>query len=338
MTDPKSSPRPTIADVARRAAVSIATVSRVLNSTGPVDEETAERVRTAIAGLNYVPHAAARTLASRKTKTIGLLLLDIGGEFFQPMLRGIEASSSEAGYDLLIHSTRRPRNMPWRPLGEHNTDGLLVFTDSLDAAELHRLNSISFPVVMLHQTPPDSLEIPVVTVENQSGVQKLVEHLVDIHGCRRIAFLQGPEGNEDSHWRELGYRAALKNRHLPFDPALVTNGGFQTDSAEAAVRRLLKDGIEFDGIFSGDDDSAIGVIHALRQAGLKVPEDVAVVGFDDSTFAQMLVPPLTTVRAPMEQVGREAVRQLVRVIQHENVEARLVLPTEQVIRRSCGCG
>ncbi|HVN53016.1 MAG TPA: LacI family DNA-binding transcriptional regulator, partial [Anaerolineaceae bacterium] len=115
-----SSPRPTIADVARRAAVSIATVSRVLNGTAPVDAETAGRVRAAIAELNYIPHAAARTLASRRTYTIGLLLPEISGDFFQPMLRGVEAGASEAGFDLLIHATRtpRPETAPRRPLGE----------------------------------------------------------------------------------------------------------------------------------------------------------------------------------------------------------------------------
>jgi DNA-binding LacI/PurR family transcriptional regulator len=335
-----STPRPTIADVARRAEVSIATVSRVLNRTAPVDPETAARVRAVVADLNYVPHAAARTLASRKTDTLGLLLPEIGGEFFQPLLRGIEAVASEAGYDLLIHSTRMPRteNAPWRPLGEHNTDGLLIFTDSVDLHELTRLDRIGFPIVLLHQTPPRTLDIPVVTVENQSGAENLVGHLIEVHGRSRIVFLQGPEGHEDSRWREKGYRQALNKRGLPFDPQLVARGEFSPDKARDAVMALLHDGVEFDAIFSGDDDSAIGVIQALHQAGRKVPEDVAVVGFDDSIFAQMLTPPLTTVRAPMEQVGSEAVRQLVRLIRGEEVEPRLVLPTELVIRRSCGCG
>ncbi len=335
-----SSPRPTIADVAQRAEVSIATVSRVLNRTAPVDAETAKRVLSAVAELNYAPHAAARTLASRRTNTLGLLLLDIGGEFFQPLLRGIEAVASASGYDLLIHSTRMPRSeaVPWRPLGEHNTDGLLVFTDSLDAAELTRLNTIGFPVVLLHQSPPDPLNIPVVTVENQSGAQKIVEHLIVIHGCRRIVFLQGPEDNEDSHDREKGYRQALKNHKLAIDPQLITSGGFDTAQAHDAVGRLIATGVEFDAIFTGDDDSAIGVFQALREAGRRIPEDVAVVGFDDSIFARILNPPLTTVRAPMEQVGQEAVSLLIHLIRGEQVEPRLVLPTEQVIRRSCGCG
>jgi len=334
-----SAPRPTIADVARLAEVSIATVSRVLNRTVPVDAETEKRVRAAVAELNYIPHAAARTLASRRTDTVGLLLSEIGGEFFQPMLRGIELTASQAGFDLLIHSTRgpRPQDAPHRPLGEHNTDGLLVFTDSLDGRELARLHKIGFPLVLMHQSPPDGLDLPVVTIENRPGAQKLVEHLIDVHGCRRIVFLRGPAGNEDSQDREAGYRRALKGRGLAFDPALIATGEFNGGAAHAAIDVLLAAGVGFDAIFTGDDDSAAGVIEALRQAGRKVPEDVAVAGFDDSTFACMLTPPLTTVRSPMELVGQAAARQLVRIIRGEQVEPRLVLPTELVIRRSCGC-
>ena len=330
--------RPTIADVAQRAGVSIATVSRVLNGTAPVDFATAERVRSAINALNYVPHAAARTLAIRRTDTIGLLLPEIGGVFFQPMLRGVEAGVSEAGFDLLIHTTQsRPENTPHRPLGEHNTDGLLVFTESLDVKELTRLHSIGFPVVLLHQASPNTLNIPVVTIENQSGAQRIVDHLIEVHHCHRIVFLQGPEGHEDSIWREKGYCLALNAHGIPFDPLLVRRGEFNQDEARAALEQILLERVDFDAIFTGDDDSAVGVMLGLRQAGRRVPEDVAVVGFDDSMFARTLVPPLTTVHAPTEQVGWEAVRQLIRIIRGETVEPRLVLSTELFIRQSCGC-
>lgn len=331
--------RATISDVAKQADVSISTVSRVLNNTVPVDAETAERVRTAVATLNYTPHSAARTLASRRTNTIGLLLLDIGVEFYTPMLRGIEAVSSQAGFDLLIHSTSTALsgNTSRRALGEHNTDGLLVFTEALDTAELIRLNEIGFPVVLLHQSPPKDLEIPVITIENQSGAQKIVEHLIEVHGCKRIVFLQGPVDNEDSEQREKGYRQSLKKHNLPFDPSLIARGGFEPNQAHAVVSQLIAEGLEFEAIFTGDDDNAVGVIQSLREAGRRIPEDVAVVGFDDSLFARILTPPLTTVRAPIEQVGRESVRQLIRLIRGEEVERRLVLPTELVIRQSCGC-
>jgi LacI family transcriptional regulator len=333
------SSRATISDVAEKAGVSISTVSRVLNNTVPVDAETAKRVREAVSALNYTPHSAARTLASHRTNTIGLLLLDIGGEFYTPMLRGIEAVSSQAGFNLLIHSTITglSGNIPQRALGEHNTDGLLVFTEALDNAELTRLYEIGFPVVLLHQSPPRNVAIPVITIENQSGAQKIVDHLIEIHGCRKILFLQGPVDNEDSDQREKGYRQSLKKHNLPFVPCLVARGGFESTQAYATVSQLLTSGLEFDAIFTGDDDNAVGVIRALQESGRKIPEEVAVAGFDDSLFARILTPPLTTVRAPIEQVGREAVRQLIRLIRGDQVEARLVLPTELIIRQSCGC-
>jgi LacI family transcriptional regulator len=331
--------RSTIADVARKSGVSIATVSRVLNASAPVDQETARRVRAAIMELNYIPHAAARTLASRRTHTIGLLLPEIGGAFFQPMLRGIEAGAVEAGYDLLIHTTQTPHsaNTHRRPLGEHNTDGLLIFTDSVDLHELNRLNAIGFPVVLLHQTPPRKLNIPMVTIENRSGARQVVDHLIEVHTRRRILYLQGPDGHEDSTWREKGYREALQSHHIAYDPSLVARGGFNRDEARASVELLLRKGVEFDAIFAGDDEAAVGVLQALRQANRKVPQEIAVVGFDDQVFASTLSPALTTVRAPTEQVGREAAHLLARILHGEQYESRLVLHTELVVRDSCGC-
>ena len=327
---------PTIADVARHAAVSIATVSRVLNGTTPVQEAKADRVRLAMDELQFVPRHAARVLASRKTNTIGLVMSEISGAFFPPMLKGIEAGAHEAGYDLLIHSTRKEGPSP-RPLGEHNTDGLLIFTDSLDHRELRRLHNMSFPIVLLHQTPPDLLNIPVIAVENKDGAAMLVNHLIEVHGRRRIVFLRGPEGHEDSVWRERGYREALESHHIQFDPDLISSGEFDEDEAFAAVAEMLAQGSEFDAIFAGDDDSAIGAMRALQAGGRSIPAEVAVVGFDDVPFARYLSPALTTVRAPIEQIGHEAVRQLVHLMNGEQAQGLTLMRTELVIRESCGC-
>ena len=331
----KSRP-PTIADVARHADVSIATVSRVLNGTTPVQAEKADRVRLAMQELQFIPHHAARVLASKRTNTIGLVLSEISGAFFPPMLKGIEAGAYEAGYDLLIHSTRK-EGPSRRPLGEHNTDGLLIFTDSLDHRELRHLHHMNFPMVLLHQTPPDRLNIPTIAIENKDGAVMLVNHLIEVHGRRRIVFLQGPEGHEDSVWRERGYREALEAHDLPFQRELVASGEFDEEQAFATIQQMLMNGLEFDAIFAGDDDSAIGAMRALKLAGRRVPHDVAVVGFDDVPFARYLSPALTTVRAPIEQVGREAVQQLVRLMNGEKAEPLILMRTELVIRESCGC-
>jgi len=335
--------RATIEDVAELAGVSIATVSRVVNGTGPVAETTAARVQSAIAELNYVPNAAARGLARRKTNTIGLIVRDISGHFFQPMLRGIEAGVREYGFDLLIHSTQilPGQNLPPKyPLGEHNADGLLVFTDSLDEAQICRLYSVQFPLVLLHRSPPSGLNIPCVTIENKSGVRRMMNYLIEERGFRRIAFLRGTEGAEDSYWRELGYKEALAAHNIPYDPALIGEGGFDEEQAKTQIRAWLAQGRldHIDAIFAGDDDSALGTMAVLREAGIRVPEDIALVGFDDIPLARHLTPPLTTVHAPIELAAREAVRQLVRLIRTGEADLLTLLPTELVIRRSCGGG
>lgn len=329
---------PTIADVAREAGVSIATVSRVLNGNTPVVGETAERVQAAIRALNYVPRAAARVLASRRTNTLGLLLPEISGPFFSSMLRGVEAAAKEEGFGLLIHATGREEvSHPARLLlGEHNTDGLLVFTSSLEEEELLRLHSTGLPLALLHQTVEGSA-IPTISIENKSGAARIVTHLIEAHGRRRIVFLRGPESHEDSAWRERGYCEALEAHGLQPDPALIAQGGFHRDMAQAAIQDLLARGADFDAVFSGDDEAALGVLTALQAAGVAVPREVSVVGFDDVPFAPFLTPPLTTIRAPIEQVGREAVRQLVKSIRGGQADLLTLLPTEMVIRKSCGC-
>ena len=331
----KSRP-PTIADVARHADVSIATVSRVLNGTTPVQPEKADRVRLAMEELQFVPRHAARVLASKRTNTIGLLLPEISGAFFSPMLKGIEAAAHETGYDLLVHSTQHLATSR-RKLGEHNTDGLLIFTNSLIPSELHRLHNIHFPIVLLHQTPPDSLNIPVIAIENKDGAAMLVNHLIEMHNRRRIVYLRGPEGHEDSVWREGGYREALGAHDIAFDPRLIASGGFDDEEAFVAIQELLLDGLDFDAVFAGDDDAANGALRALKMAGRIIPQDVAVVGFDDVPFARYLSPALTTVRAPIESIGREAVRQLTRLMNGEQAKALTLMQTELVIRESCGC-
>jgi DNA-binding LacI/PurR family transcriptional regulator len=337
-TRTKRSNRISIADVAKRAGVSTATVSRVINQTGPVAPETLRSVKTAINELNYRPKRAAQALAGKHSNTIGLVISDIAGDFFSPMLRGIEYGVRENGYDLLIYSTQGNYVSGINaPLGDHNSDGLLVFVDSIPQSELAWFNRIKFPVVLIHQSPPANMNIASVTIENKYGAQRMMNHLIEVHGYRRIALLTGAAEQEDAHWRELGYRESLAAHNISFDASLVAEGGFSRDIAYTSVKKWLQNNTQFDAIFADDDESAIGALQALQEAGRRVPEDVAVVGFDDIPLARYLNPPLTTVRAPIEDVGFEAVRQLVRLIQTGKTDPLTLLPTELVIRRSCGC-
>ena len=290
--------------------------------------------------LNFRPRAAARILASRKTDTIGLLLPIISGDYFSSMLRGVERGLLEGNYDLLIHSTyleNRPQNQFKRILGEHNTDGLIVFSNSLDDLELNRLHNWDFRLFFLHRSSPEGSIIPSITVENKNGAREITEHLITQHNRRRIVFLRGPEAHEDTHWREIGYRQALENHKIDFDPSLVGIGNFKDKDAQDAIDLMLVDGVFFDAVFAGDDEAASGVLRALRWANVNVPEDISVVGFDDSILASHLIPPLTTVDAHVEDAGYTAATQLVRLIKTGEAGNITLLPTKLVIRRSCGC-
>lgn len=330
--------RATIDDVARLAGVSTATVSRVMNQTGPVAVKTVERVMAAVSELGYVPHSGARQMAGGRPNVVGLIFPGIADPFLSAMLQGIEEELTEEGFELLLYCTqnRGEKKQGFLPLNEHNSDGLIVFANSLSEEELIRFHSRRFPLVLLHQTPPVGLDIPAVTVENKEGAYQAVSHLISC-GHRRIAFLAGPEGNDDSNWRELGYREALATHGIQFEPALIGLGGFSGAMAETAVANWLLDGINPDAIFAADDNSAQGAMFAIQQAGLHVPEDVAVVGFDDVNFARYMTPPLTTVRAPIKEAGRRAAQQLIRLIGGGTADLLTILPTELIVRDSCGC-
>lgn len=330
----------TIRDVARQAGVSVATVSRYINRNAPVSTEVGKRLNQVMTELRYVPHAAARHLASRKTRVIGLLLNNLHNDFFVPLLNGVEEVVRKRGYNLIVatyHANSRNEMPP--PIGPHNTDGLLVFSDGLMDEDLANLNASGFPMVLVHRTPPASLNIPSVTVENLEITHQLVEHLIRMHGKRRILFLRGPLNQEDSNRREMGYKSALAANNIPFDENLVLNGDFERDIAYEVLNDFLANGkrVQFDAVFSGDDDAAIGVLKALHKHGFRIPEDAAVIGFDDLGFAPFLNPPLTTVRAPTESVGRIATERLFDLLENKPASDVLVLPTEIIYRRSCGC-
>jgi DNA-binding LacI/PurR family transcriptional regulator len=331
--------RATIEDVAERAGVSAMTVSRVINKTGSVAAQTADRVYSAITELNYIPHRGARALAAQKTNTLGFILPGSSDVFFLELIRGIEAALIEEGYALLIYSSTQPKKQTVldMPLGEHNTDGLIIFTDSLDDISLRRLHSRRFPMVLLHRSPPEGLDIPCVTFENKKGAYQMVEHMIQQCGHRRIAFLAGETGNEDSYWREVGYKEALTTHGISVDPQLIGIGGFDDLVAEGVVSQWIADDLQIDAIFAADDLSAQGTIRAIQKAGLSVPDDIAVAGFDDALLSQYLDPPLTTVHAPIEDAGRIAAEQLLRLIHTGQAESLIILPTELVVRRSCGC-
>jgi len=329
----------TIRDVAREAGVSVATVSRYLNQNAPVSKDVAGRIQQVMDKLKYVPHATARHLATKKTRTIGLLLLNMHRDFFAPLITGIEAVVNNNGYNLLVATIRPNLRQNYQPpIDAHNTDGLLVFADSLDDDKIVQLYQKRFPVVLIHRTAPEEAPFPCVTVENKAATRKSIEHLIEKHGRRRIVFMRGPEHQEDSHWREVGYRSALEAHNIPVDESLMLKGEFEREIAYESLDNFIKKNhTQFDAVFTGDDDAAIGVLEALKDNGKCVPDEVSVIGFDDLRLSPFLNPPLSTVRAPTEEVGRVAAEQLFSLLEDKITEQTTLLHTEIVLRRSCGC-
>jgi LacI family transcriptional regulator len=330
----------TIRDLARYAEVSVATVSRYMNHRELVSQDAGDRISQVMLEVNYIPRVAARQLATPQTRAAGLVITDVMNDFFAPLINGVARVFSENNYNLLVAVSRqamRDINVA-PPIGPHNTDGTLVFANSLSDEQLMNLCKIHFPVVLLYRTPPLNLKIPHVIVENKISSRKMVDHLIDVHQRRRIMFFQGSKDQEDSYLRELGYRASLAAHGLPIDSNLILRGEFTNKIAYQALRDYLSKGsMDFDAIFAGNDDSAAGVMTALGEANIRVPEDVSVVGFDDFRLAAFLQPPLTTVRAPTEKAGRVAAEQLSKLFKKEPIVQKTLLSTEIVLRRSCGC-
>lgn len=329
-----------IDDVAKLAGVSTATVSRVINGTGTVSDSTAEKVYKAIGDLKFVAHGSARGLAGSKTDTIGLVLPGVTTFFFTKLIQGINACIYDRGYSLLMYADPTPASMASGkplPLGEHNTDGLIVFTDFLDDYSIQYLYERNLPIVMLHRSPPEGLNIPKVMFENREGGYEIVTHLIE-QGCRRIVYLKGPEGNEDSRQRELGYCQALKDAGIEIDDSLIGRGQFAAPISANVIRQMLLDGVEFDAVFAGDDNGAVGAMEALRERGLRIPEDVALAGFNDDYMSEYITPSLTTVRAPIHESGFEAAKKLLDLIDGKQVNMHSQLSTELIVRESTSGG
>ena len=285
----------TIKDVARAARVSVASVSRALNGHHSMAKETRKRILSAAKKLRYTPHVAARTLITRRTQTIGALLPDLHGEFFSELIRGIDLAARARGLHLLVsssHGDAREAAAALRAmLGR--VDGLLVMSPHADAGFLRQNQRTGLPMVLMN-TPVKRARCAILNIDNYGGAFAMVQHLVGC-GRRRIALIGGPEGNFDAAERLRGYSAAMA-RFAPTLPAQVLHGDFTEEGGYRAARDLLANKLRPQAVFAANDMMAVGCLHALRDAGVRVPGDIAVAGFDDVPFARMIVPALTTVR------------------------------------------
>ena len=328
----------TIRDVARVSGFSVATVSRVLNGSGPVKDETKRRVREVATSLRFSPNVAARSLSTSRTYTLGVILPDLHGEFFSEVIRGVDQAAQEHGYHVLVSSSHNAPGEISAALAtmRGRVDGVAIMSPVIDGRTLAAELPPSLPLVLLNcaggQHDVDALDI-----DNHGGAWAMTRHLI-ASGRRRIAFLCGPHGNADADARLQGYRDALHDAGIARHAEWEIDGDFQQSTGIAAVERLLATTPRPDALFAANDSMAIAAISALRDAGVRVPEDVAVTGFDDIPIARYVNPSLTTVRVDIAGLGGRAVRTLIHAVGRKNEHARVraTLATELVVRASCG--
>jgi len=328
---------PTLEMVAARAGVSRATVSRVVNGSPKVSPDVVSAVQAAIADLNYVPNRAARSLASRRTQSIALIVPESAARvfddpFFASVVQGVALALASTDYTLtmLIESELDPDKTRRYLLGG-NVDGALIVSHHTGDHSFAQLSG-SLPLVFGGRplNPAESSGFT-VDVDNEHGASLGTGHLVE-RGARRIGTIAGPQDMPPGVDRLRGWRTTLTEAGLATD--LVESGDFTAASGAAAMRRLLERDPAVDGVFAANDQMAMGALLALAEAGRRVPDDVAVVGFDDDRYAATTVPALTTVRQPSSKMGAEMALKLVALIEGKPVEPETILPTELVVRAS----
>jgi DNA-binding LacI/PurR family transcriptional regulator len=331
--------RPTLDQVAERAGVGRGTVSRVINGSPQVSEHTRRAVEAAVAELGYVPNLAARALVTRRTDAVALVISEseervFSEPFFAGVVRGISAGVSAAGRQLVLALAAGEERPLERYLTPQHVDGVLLVSLHGDDPLPELLRTRGLPVV-LGGRPPCGYAGAYIDVDNVGGAKAGVAHLV-ARGRKRIATISGPRDMGAGQDRLAGYRAALAAACLEEDPGLVVEGDFSEVSGLQAMRSLLAGHPDLDAVFAANDLMAIGALRALRDAGRRVPEDVAVVGFDDSPLSRVTDPPLSTVRQPVEEMGREMAEMLLRLISGADgdIHQSAVLPTELVVRAS----
>lgn len=317
----------TIRDVARRAELSVATVSRALNGFDNVSDKARERVSEAVRELGYVPHAGARSLSLARTNAIGVVLPDLHGEFFSEIVRGMDREASRHGYLLLLsnlHGSHDQAALALRTM-HGRVDGLIVMAPHLSADDLSTALPPGLPSILIN-TRDSSGSRPAIHLDNAGGARAVADHFAAL-GRKRIVHVAGPAGNIDADERAAAFREACASKGLP---CKVLRGDFEEGSGQRAVEQLLERGVRFDALFAANDNMAIGALQALQSAGLDVPRDVVVAGFDDIPLARHLG--LTTVRVRIAELGERSIVRLLASIGREGSPGDELHAPELVVR------
>jgi LacI family transcriptional regulator len=327
----------TIVDVADEAGVSYATVSRVINNKDHVSPEKRERVLQAMAQLGYVANMQARSLAGGESRVVGLLVDYLSSSYMDEIIRGIDEALDAENYDLMLYTTHRRKTKESAyvtKLTRRLADGLLLILPRNAAAYLDTLRQRQFPHVLIDYLS-DKQNVPSVSATNFRGAYDAMAFLLSL-GHQRIGFITGTMEFGCARDRLDGYHAVLKDHGIPADPDLICEGDFMQPQGYQCAQRLLSLPERPTAIFASNDMMAFGVMEAARERGLRLPEDLSIVGFDDIPQASYVHPALTTIRQPLEEMGRSAAHLLLKYIAHPNAEIeRIELPTRLIIRESC---
>jgi LacI family transcriptional regulator len=326
----------TIRDVAREAGVSPATVSRYLNRNIELPADTAGRIDAASKRLDYRPNLLAKRLSLGSSETIGLVTPEIANPFFAALAAAAEAEARRAGFSILLSSTGGDLEMEAASidrLAARHVDGLLVLTNRVDDGRLRDLIDGRTDVVVLDEDVPGA-RVTRIFVENEAGARDATRQLIAA-GHRRIAHIGGPERLLSTEERFAGFARAMSEAGLPVEDGLVRFGAYEREFGRDATRAILAHKRPT-AVFTGSDYIAIGVLEELAAHGLSVPGDLSLASFDDMPFADLLSPPITTVRQPIEALGRLGIRTLLAQIRGEETPPIQRLPTELVIRKSVG--
>lgn len=327
--------RVTIADVAREAHVSLMTVSRVINDKDGISAATRERVQSVIDRLGYRPSKIARGLATQRTGTLGLVIPDNSNPYFSEVARGVEHAAYAEDYNVFLCNTEEDTEREkavLESLAEKRVDGLILCSPRLDDQDL-LLAVKYFPATVIVNRLLPGGATAVLRLDNEDGARRAVRHLLS-RGHRSIGFLSGPDKSFGGQKRALGYRAALEEAGIAYNPAWEQHCAPMVDAGQRAALDLMERNPQLTALFCFNDLTAIGALKACAQVGRAVPDDIAIVGFDDIPLASLVTPALTTIHVSRYELGRQAAEHLLAEINGQPDHADIVIPVDLVIRAS----
>lgn len=323
--------------VARLAKVSIATVSRTINQVPSVNPKMAKRVREAIRELNYFPNTQARALVSGRSGLLGLIVSEITNPFFPELIQGFEDVAVEHGYEILIGSTNyEPERMQRciRRMMERNAEGVAVMTFGIEQPLLNQLADRHIPLVFV-DVAPEKPGISLLRVDYHHGIRQGVQHLAAL-GHRSIGFVTGPLRLHSARSRLSAFEQSLEECGLPIEKRLIVEGDHTMEGGIAAAERLLAEKRRPTAVLCSNDMLAIGVLHRVTRAGLRVPDDMSIIGFDDIRMAEMMMPPLTSIQMSRAELARAAVTALRAHVEKTSPQREYPIETRLVVRQSTG--